>query len=461
MRRQPKAPVAETMQQSKVVRRLLIFPAPFHGHLHPMLHLATVLHSKGFSITIIQTPYNSVDPAQFPHFTFRFLDNSLLESYSKSPPPDFRTIVSVMDDSCSELFRDCLSQSLHEATAVDKEPIAALIADPLWKFAGSVAASFNLPRLVLRTGSMTALLIYCSLSSLREKGYLPVQDNNLDEPVPELPPLKVEDLPSEWQLEILEALVRETKTSQGVICNTFEELEGSSIARVHQLLGIPVFPIGPLNKHSPPSAVSTRAQDQTPIAWLNNQAPKSVLYVSFGSVATMSKAEFLELSWGLLESMVPFLWVIRPKLIPGSEANDSLPEGYLEMIGERGYIVKWAPQLEVLSHPAVGGFWTHNGWNSTLESISEGVPMLCQPIFADQNMNARYVSDGWMIGLKLEKGGKREEIARSIRKLMLEEQGRDMRSRITIWKEKATLCVKEGGSSYISLERLTSHLLSS
>lgn len=174
----------------------------------------------------------------------------------------------------------------------------------------------------------------------------------------------------------------------------------------------------------------------------------------------MSKAEFLELAWGLLESTVPFLWVIRPGLIQGSNANCPLPEGYLEMAGARGHIVMWAPQLEVLSHPAVRGFWTHTGWNSTLESIYEGVPMLCQPLFADQDMNARLVSEGWRIGLKLEKGINREEIARAIKKLMLEEEGAAMRSRVTILKEKATQCLKEGGSSYKSLEKLSSYLLS-
>ncbi|XP_021732615.1 UDP-glycosyltransferase 76F1-like, partial [Chenopodium quinoa] len=284
-------------------------------------------------------------------------------------------------------------------------------------------------------------------------------DHKLDEPLPELPPLKVRDLPLQLLHELLETVVHQFKTSQGVICNSFEELEDSSIAQVHQILSIPIFPIGPLHKHSPTSDTNYWAQYKTSITWLNHQAPKSVLYVSFGSVEAIDKADFLELASGLLESKVPFLWVVRPGMIQGTNAYDSLPEGYLKMVGERGHIVTWAPQLEVLSHPAVGSFWTHNGWNSTLESICEGVPMLCQPINTDQYTNARLVSDGWKIGLKLEKRVKREEIVRSISKLMLEDGG-EMKSRITSLKEKATLCVKEGGSSYTSLEKLTKFLLS-
>ncbi|XP_021769077.1 UDP-glycosyltransferase 76F1-like [Chenopodium quinoa] len=447
------------MKQSKLGRRLLLFPAPFHGHINPMLHLATLLYSKGFSITIIQTVHNPINPTHFPHFTFHSFYSSLLELYSKSPPSDPLAFTSAMNN-CSEPFRDCLSQILCDATAAaDNEPIAALIADPIWKFAGSIAASFNLPRMALRTGGVLSLLVYLSMPSLREKGYLPPQDHKLDEPLPELPPLKVRDLPLPLLHELLETVVHEFKTSQGVICNSFEELEDSSIAQVHQILPIPIFPIGPLHKHTPTSDTNYWAQDQTSITWLNNQAPKSVLYVSFGSVEAISRTEFLELAWGLLDSMVPFLWVVRPGMIQGTKAYDSLPEGYLEMVGERGHIVTWAPQLEVLSHPAVGGFWTHNGWNSTLESICEGVPMLCQPINTDQYTNAKLVSDGWKIGLKVEKKVKREEIVRSIRKLMLEDGG-EMKSRITTLKEKATFCVKEGGSSYTSLEKLTKLLLS-
>ena len=286
-----------------------------------------------------------------------------------------------------------------------------------------------------------------------------ISDTTLEEKIPEFPPLKVKDLPSESDRHILQAIVEGTTTSQGVICNTFEELEDYAIAKLQQTLTIPIFPLGPLHKHPANSVVNIGSQDQTSIAWLNTQAPKSVLYVSFGSIAGMNKDEFLELMWGLLDSMVPFLLVIRPKLVKGSEADDPLPEGYREMMGERGHIVKWASQLEVLSHPAVGGFLTHNGWNSTLESICEGVPMVCKPLFADQNMNARHVSENWKIGLKMERGVKRDEVTRAIRKLMLEE-GAEMRSRITDLKEKATHCLEEGGSSYKSLERLTKYLLS-
>ncbi|CAO2817092.1 unnamed protein product [Amaranthus hypochondriacus] len=450
----------EGEKQSKMGRRLLLFPAPFTGHMNPMLNLATLLYSKGFSITIIQAPYFPTNPAHYPHFTFKLLDDEVLEKYSKSPEIDSSVVISAMNRTCEEPFRDCLGQILRETAVAEQDPVVALIADPMWAFSGSVAASFNLPKIMLRTGNMSAFLVYCSLPLLIEKGYFPPQDAKSEENIPEFPPLKVKDLPSESDQHILQAIVEGTTASQGVICNTFEELEDYAIAKLQQTLTIPIFPIGPLHKHPANSVVNIGSQDQTSIAWLNTQAPKSVLYVSFGSIAGMNEEEFLELMWGLLDSMVPFLLVIRPKLVKGLEADDPLPEGYREMMGERGHIVKWASQLEVLSHPAVGGFLTHNGWNSTLESICEGVPMVCKPLFADQNMNARHVSENWRIGLKLERIVKRDEVTRAIRKLMLEKEGAEMRSRITDLKEKATHCLEEGGSSYKSLERLTKYLLS-
>ncbi|XP_074308189.1 UDP-glycosyltransferase 76B1-like [Silene latifolia] len=434
-------------------RRLVLFPAAYQGHMTPMMHLATLLHSNGFSITIIQARYNSVNPTTYPHFTFHFLDDGIPEN-TVPAPNDYTDILSVLNTNCLEPFTECLGEILKTSC------ISCLIADPMWDFTASVADSYKLPRMVLRTGSVSTVVVYEYLQVFKHKGYFPLQESRSDEPMLEFPPFKVGDLPPEVQHELIETIVKETKNSQGLICNTFEELELYSIAKARKALSIPIFPIGPLHKYSPASAPSIWTQDQTSISWLNTQAPKSVLYVSFGSLAAISEDEFQEIAWGLANSRLPFLWVVRPGLSEGSKATDLLPEGYLDIVQGRGHIVKWAPQLDVLSHPAVGGFWTHCGWNSTLESICEGVPMLCLPCFADQDMNARHVTDGWKIGIRMGKGMKRDEIERVIRKLMAEKEGEEMRSRVTTLKEKASLCLTKGGSSYKSLESLISYLLS-
>ncbi|KAH9602469.1 hypothetical protein KSS87_001060 [Heliosperma pusillum] len=434
-------------------RRLVLFPAAYQGHITPMMHLATLLYSNGFSITIIQARYNSLNPTTFPSFTFHFLDDGIPEN-TVPAPNDYTDILSVLNRNCLEPFRECLGEILKGGC------ITCLIADPMWDFTGFVADCYKLPRMVLRTGSVSTFVVYESLQVFKDEGYFPLQESRSDEPMLEIPPFKFGDLPPEVQHELIETIVKETKNSQGLICNTFEELELYSIAKAREVLSIPVFPIGPLHKYSPTSAPSIWTQDQTSISWLNTQAPKSVIYVSFGSLAAISEDEFQEIAWGLANSGLPFLWVVRPGLSEGSKASDLLPEGYLDIVQGRGHVVKWAPQLDVLSHPAVGGFWTHCGWNSTLESICEGVPMLCLPCFADQDMNARHVTDGWKIGTRLEKGMQRDEIERAVRKLMAEKDGEGMRNRVSTLKEKASLCLKEGGSSYKSLESLISYLSS-
>ncbi|KAL2541664.1 UDP-Glycosyltransferase superfamily protein [Abeliophyllum distichum] len=111
----------------------------------------------------------------------------------------------------------------------------------------------------------------------------------------------------------------------------------------------------------------------------------------------MHEEKLHEVAWGLANSAQPFLWVVRPGLVNGSEYLEILSKELLEAINKRGYIVKWAPQQEVLSHPATGGFWTHSRWNSTLESICEGVPMICSPFFRHQKVSFRYVNDIWKV----------------------------------------------------------------
>lgn len=274
----------------------------------------------------------------------------------------------------------------------------------------------------------------------------------------EVPPLKVKDLPPEANHDGIAALVKESKSYRlGVICNTFEELEGSVLDQFGRSLPrTPIFPIGPLHKYSPTNMGGKLNQEHSTITWLNTQAPKSVLYVSFGTVVAISKEQFLEVAWGLAESKQPFLWVVRPKLISGLDTdNEAFPKDFLETVSGRGYIVAWAPQREVLAHPSVGGFWTHSGWNSTIESICEGVPMICH-----QKMNARYVSEVLKIGLLLEKELTRQEMTWAISRLMEEKEGEEMRERIAAFKEKAETCLREGGSSWKALDQLTNHILS-
>ena len=231
---------------------------------------------------------------------------------------------------------------------------------------------------------------------------LVLSDNRLDEPVVEIPPLKVKDLPT-GQHEILAKLGKETRSySHGIICNTFKELEFSILDTVcEKLHNIPVFPIGPLHKCY--SASCMIAPDPSCMSWLDTQAPNSVLYVSFGSLAAISKELFMEIAWGLVNSKQPFLWVVRPKMVNGSE--NLFPQEFLDVVAAgKGHMVTWAPQEQVLAHSAVGGFWTHCGWSSTMESICEGVPMICLPFLADQTMNVRLITDVLGVGLQLGKG---------------------------------------------------------
>lgn len=196
-------------------------------------------------------------------------------------------------------------------------------------------------------------------------------------------------------------------------------------------------------------------EDQSCIAWLDKQASNSVLYVSLGSLVSIDHQELTETAWGLANSGQPFLWVVRPTSVIGSQWDEHLPEGFKTIVGERGMIVKWAPQKEVLAHKAVGGFWSHCGWNSTLESICEGVPIICRPFCGEQKINAMLLTCVWKVGLEVENVLERGSIERTIRRLMVGIEGKEIRQRMLDMKEKSEACTKEGGSSYESLNKLT------
>lgn len=181
------------------------------------------------------------------------------------------------------------------------------------------------------------------------------------------------------------------------------------------------------------------------MAWLDEKPKGSVVYVSFGSLIDLSIEQMQELAWGLKRSKSYFLWVVRET----EEAK--LPENFLEETSKKGLVVTWCSQLEVLAHESVGCFLTHCGWNSSLEALSLGVPMVAMPQRTDQSTNAKYIMDVWKMGLKTpvdEKGIARwKSIQCCIEEIMEGEKGKEIKRNASKWRELSNQAVDEGGSS--------------
>ncbi|KAJ4885165.1 UDP-glycosyltransferase 76F1 [Raphanus sativus] len=452
----------------KKERSIIMFPLPFPGHFNPMIQLARILHHRGFSVTIIHTSFNFPDPTHYPNFTFRTIHHHNEEEEDPLSKPDASgmdlvTFIRQLRQSYADPLRDSL-----KAEVGGGETACCLVSDVVWGKTTEVAAEeVGIRRMVLTTSGVASFCAFAAYPLLRDKHYLPIQDSRLDEPVTELPPLRVKDLPvmetnePEELFRVVNNMVEGAKSSSGIIWNTFEDFESTTLMDFSSEFRVPVFPIGPFYKHSENILPTMKnKEDHATNDWLNKQSPRTVVYVSFGSLADIEEKEFLEIVWGLRNTKRPFLWVVRSGLVRGTDWLESLPCGFWENIGLKGKIVKWVNQLEVLAHPAVGVFWTHCGWNSTLESICEGVPMVCTPFFTDQRVNARYIVDVWQVGFMLERSNlDRKEIDKVLRKQMLEE-GDGMRESCLKLTERANVCLSKDGSSSKYLEKLVSHVMS-
>uniref|UniRef100_A0ACD5WHW2 Uncharacterized protein n=1 Tax=Avena sativa TaxID=4498 RepID=A0ACD5WHW2_AVESA len=451
-------------------RRVLVFPLPYQGHINPMFQLAGLLHARGFAITVFHAHFNAPDPSRHPAYDFVPLPDGMSAACTDdtAEPAVIATIKNIfaVNTSCEASFRERLAALLEAPGA--RDDVACLIADAHLLTLVDVARQQGVPTLALRTGSAACFRCFLANPMLCDKGYLPAQESQLDTPVRELPPYRVRDLMAisrnreehDLTCKLLSRAVEAARTSTGFILNTFDALETDELATVRQDLGLPVFDVGPLHKISPAASSSILPQDRACLEWLDAQAP-SVLYVSFGSLANMSGADLAEMAWGIANAGQPFLWVLRSDLVRGA-ARVTLPDGFDAVTRERGMVVEWAPQEEVLAHGAVGGFWTHGGWNSTLEGVCGGVPMLCRPYFGDQMGNARYVELVWRTGLALEGELERSKVEEAIRRLMRSEEGGRMRERAQELKRRAAEAITDdaAGSSLLSIDKLVNHILS-
>lgn len=235
------------------------------------------------------------------------------------------------------------------------------------------------------------------------------------------PPLSTQDLP--WLIGNLAArrsrfrfwtrTLARTRTLSQILVNSFPEEHHIDTNLIDQSNKHPhITPVGPLIQHTKYQKIHFSKEDESCLDWLDQQSERSVVYISFGTwVSPIGKAKVRNLALALESSKHSFIWVL------GSKWRDGLPKGYAERMLDRGRVVSWAPQSEVLRHKAVGCYLTHCGWNSTIEAIQNKVKLLCYPIAGDQFVNCDYIVEIWRIGIRLD-DFEEEDVHGSLKRVM-------------------------------------------
>jgi UDP:flavonoid glycosyltransferase YjiC (YdhE family) len=353
-------------------------------------------------------------------------------------------------------------------------------------FALRAARELGLRCATLWTASACGFIGYYHYRHLVERGIVPLKDEAqltdgyLDTVVDWIPgapkDLRLRDLPSFVRTTdpddiMLNFFIHETagmSQASAVVINTFDELDATLLDAMANLLP-PIYTVGPLPltvrnnvpADSPVAAIGSNLwkEQEAPLRWLDGHAPRSVVYVNFGSITVMSNEQLLEFAWGLANTGYAFLWNVRPDLVKGGDSAGGLSPEIAAAMEGRSMLSTWCPQAAVLEHEAVGVFLTHSGWNSTLESICGGVPMVCWPFFAEQQTNCRYKRTEWGIGMEIGDDVRRGEVEALIREAMEGEKGQEMRRRVTELRDSAVAAARPGGRSMRNVDKLIEEVL--
>ncbi|KAL9174529.1 hypothetical protein ABFS82_02G058000 [Erythranthe guttata] len=262
---------------------------------------------------------------------------------------------------------------------------------------------------------------------------------------------------------MLNFMLRETDaahSAKAIIVNTFDALEQETLHALSATYAPrPIYTVGPLPNHTSYAAASLWKEDHTCVEWLDAQPPGSVLYANFDNILAPTRHQLAEFAWGLAGSMKPFLWCINPET--AAAAGTALPPGFEEEVRGRGVVVGWAPQERVLKHPAIGGLLTDCRWNVSFESIAGGgLPLICWPIYAEEQTICRYSCVEWGIGLEIDNDVKRADVAAAVREVMGGDKGRKMKEKALELKRKAEEAITApGGSSCMNLDILINEVL--
>ncbi|XP_022857144.1 UDP-glycosyltransferase 74F2-like [Olea europaea var. sylvestris] len=447
------------------IAHCLILPYPSQGHINPMLQFAKRLRHKQVKITLVVTKFLRKTVQEFPGSS-----DISLETISDGFDEGGRAKVESSEAYLTR-FRLVGTETLSELVEKHKTDCAVdcIIYDPFLSWGLDVAKKFGLVSAAFFTQSCAVDNIYYHVCKKELK--LPLSETEKIV-IPGLPVLEPSDLPSfvyvhgsyPAAFEMILNQFQNLEKADWILVNTFHKLEEEVINWMAKFL--PVKAIGPT---VPSMYLDKRLQDDKeyglsifkPITdvcmkWLNERASRSVVYVSFGSLAELGAEQMEELAQGLKLSNEYFLWVVR------SSEEAKLPNKFSET-SKKGLIVSWCPQLEVFAHKAIGCFITHCGWNSTLEALSLGVPMVGMPQWTDQSTNAKFVKNVWKVGVKARQNMKgiveQTEIISCIKNIMEGDSAEEIRKNAKKWKEFAREAVDEGGSSDKHIENFVSSLI--
>ncbi|KAK9665378.1 hypothetical protein RND81_14G108500 [Saponaria officinalis] len=464
---------------------IVLYPAPGVGHLISMVELGKLLLNRPrsrLSITIIIP--------SFPSLTLHTTILSYLSSVSSSFPsitfislPPI-SLPSTHPDDETIIFQSLLSNNPNLLTTLQSisstSHVCAFIVDFFCYTSLDVSCSLSIPTYFYFTSSAYVLSLFLNFptfdeivkdSSFRELGNMSF----------EIPTLM--SVPSSQMMEPMldrgasydefVKLGARFSNSNGIIINTFDSLECRAIKALNEgscVLGstnVPtIYCVGPLIANQG----DKDGEKHECLSWLDLQPSKSVVYLGFGSKGLFSKEQLSEIAFGLERSGVRFLWVVRdpPSEVKGStgveplaelDLGSILPKGFLERTKDRGLVVKsWAPQIAVLAHDSVGGFVTHCGWNSTLEAVCAGVPMIGWPLYAGQRFNRIVLVQEIGIALPMNESEDRfvcsDEVEKRVKQILDPEEGDGVRKRVLELRDEAKIVFNEEGSSEIALTKL-------
>ncbi|KAI8002779.1 7-deoxyloganetin glucosyltransferase [Camellia lanceoleosa] len=464
-------------------------PFPAQGHINPMLKLAKLLHYKGFHITFVNTEFNhkrllkSQGPDSLdglPSFRFETIPDGLPESDSEATQ-DIPSLCESTSKHCLAPFKDLISK-LNDNVGLNVQPVTCIVSDSSMFFTFTAAEELGIPHVFLWTASACSFMAYLQYCNLIDKGIIPLKDPSyltngyLDmviDWIPGMQGIRLKDFPTfirstDHNDVMLKFVLDGTKIAlkaSAIIYNTIEELEREVLDALSSM-SPPIYTIGPLHllanqiKDDSLKSMGSNLWKEAPecIEWLNSKEPNSVVYVNYGSITVMTANQLAEFAWGLANSKQTFLWIIRPDLVAGDSAV--LPPEFVTETKERGLLASWCPQEQVIAHPSIGGFLTHCGWNSTLESISSGVPVICWPFFGDQQTNCWYCCTKWGIGVEIDKDVKRDEVEKLVRELVAGNKGKEMKKRAMEWRKMAEeATASSSASSFLNLEKMIKQVL--